>query len=151
MTAAANQHQSFEQVQAIVQPLLARAAKSQEKLRRLQSNISEVNLFRPIKAYHDLRAISRERDLLNLEVPEMIDQLSRVLFLTPDKTMGEALASCLDTIRLSAIINRLQIQWVEVDSGLQQAAAFAFAIFALYVSLLSIALTLVLGVIPLFA
>lgn len=63
----------------------------------------------------------------------------------PDRTMGDMLCSSYDTIRLSWRMTRLQTQWIELDNTLQQTTAFSFAIFAMYISLISLLATLVTG------
>jgi hypothetical protein len=78
------------------------------------------------------------------EFNSVVKELDWIIKNTPDRTMGETLGSCLDTIRLSTEISRSQSQWSETKSAIQQTGAFAFAIFSLYVSLISFFISLLL-------
>ena len=115
---------------------------------RVQLRLAQ-RYLRPMKAPRHLRELSSQRDELRTEVESIVEGLGKIVLITPDKTMAETLSSCLDTLRLSAELTRLQLHWSEVDSSLQQTGAFAFAVVALYVSLLSLFATVTLGVLAL--
>jgi len=140
---------SWEDLKSDVQRLLADSSLLQNRLRDAQSQVSGISIYRPLRAFRTLRDLSSERDELRAAAMSAIERLAKVVMTTPDKTMGETLTSCLDTIRFSAEIARLQAQSVELDGSMQQTGAFAFAVFALYVSLVSLFATVLLGVLSL--
>ena len=139
----------WEDLQKSVQDLLRQASRLQEQLEHIQSRVGELSIYRPLQAFRRLHDLSSEHNGLRVEVNDIVDGLAKIVMITPSKTMGETLSSCLDTMRLSAEMTRLQTKWIEVDSSVQQTGAFAFAVFALYVSLVSLFATLFLGVLPL--
>ncbi len=131
-----------------VSELLAKVNDVIFRLERIQIQLSQVSIYRPVQAFRKIKSMSDERDKLKNDVNACISALAITVMSTPAATMGQTLSSCLDTIRLSAEMTRLQTRWIEVDSSAQQTGAFAFAIFALYISIVSLCVTIFLGVLP---
>jgi hypothetical protein len=120
-----------------------------QKVEVIREKTTKINIFRPLRAYRALRELYGAREASSAEVRDVVRELGKLVLITPNKTMGETLLSCLDTMRLSAQMTQLHTQWIEEDSGLQQTAAFAFAILAIYVSIVSLLATLILGILSL--
>ena len=126
---------------------LVQSTNLQNLLIDIKVKVEEISIFRPLHSFIRLRKLTVESDKLNEEFNSIVNELTWIIKNTPDRTMGETLGSCLDTIRLSTEISRLQAQWAETKSSIQQTGAFAFAIFSLYVSLFSFVISLLLDLI----
>lgn len=135
---------TWETLQKKTAAALLNSTKLQNRLMDIKSNVEEISIFRPLFSFNRLKSLSVETDKLNKEFNSVVKELDWIIKNTPDRTMGETLGSCLDTIRLSTEISRSQSQWSETKSAIQQTGAFAFAIFSLYVSLISFFISLLL-------
>lgn len=121
------------------------------RLHGLQKRVESISIYRPLKAHRILKALRQDRVTLRAESKRIVDGLVRVVLITPDKNMGQTLTSCLDILRIAAEMTRLQSASAELEGFIQQTGAFAFAIFALDVALVSLLATVVLGVLSLVA
>lgn len=139
----------FEELQRHLAQLLTDASSIEARLTEAQYRVQRISIYRPLKAFRSLRGLSTERDGVRADARRVMDALGKVVMITPDRTTGQTLSSCLDTIRISAEISRVQAQSVELESSVQQTGAFAFAVFALYVSLVSLFATVLLGLLSL--
>jgi hypothetical protein len=140
---------TFEQLQEHLARLFADSSHTQVRLSEAQDRIKAINIYRPLKAYRALRDLAPERLGAREDAKRIVDGLAKVVMITPDKNMGQTLTSCLDTLRISAEMSHLQAVSVELESSMQQTGAFAFGVFALYVALVSLSATVLLGVLSL--
>jgi hypothetical protein len=137
---------SWENLQRSTQDYLARAVRLRSEIESIHLRVQKATIYRPLKTFQELRNLSSELNKFKAEFRGIIGGLGQIISAVPSSNMGEILASCLDTTRLSTEMMRLQMEWSEVESAAQQTGAFAFAVFALYVSLLSLLATLILGI-----
>ncbi len=136
----------WEVLQVRTQQSLKWALQLQNQLRDIQKQVSDICIYRPIKAYKMIKTLSFEVGKLEKEITNVVEELQKIIMLAPDNNMGNILSSCLDTIRLATKITHLQTQWGRVESSIQQTGAFSFAIFSLYISLISTFVSLILPI-----
>ena len=91
----------WEVLQVRTQQSLKWALQLQNQLRDIQKQVSDICIYRPIKAYKMIKTLSFEVGKLEKEITNVVEELQKIIMLAPDNNMGNILSSCLDTIRLA--------------------------------------------------
>ena len=135
----------FKQLAAHVRDLQKTSDQTHLQVGDLRRRASRINIFRPLRAMLSIRQLSHEQAKIEGSFHDLIQAFSLAIQASPSGNMGAILVSCLDVLRLSARQNRLENEWAALTSSLEQASAFAFAVFSLYVAAFSLACTVLLG------
>jgi hypothetical protein len=116
-----------------------------DRVLALERDATSVSIYRPIAAYCRLRELYRRRDELRPEVDRWLQSYARAVESLSFEKMGQVLVSTATMTVYSARTQRLRALWEDANRSLDQKGAFGLAILALYVSLASVVLTLLIG------
>jgi predicted MarR family transcription regulator len=120
-----------------------------EQLAHIRRSAEVVNIYRPLRAYWTLRCMSSEMDALKPQLDTWRADCTATVGNLDVTTMGKVVTAPVIMLALQMRVIDRQYEYNDICSRLNTLKAFAFGVFALYVSLSSLAVTLVLGTLSL--
>ena len=118
------------------------------KLARIRTVTENVNIYRPLKAWKILKGASIDMSSLKPQVDRWLSACALSLGQLDVTTMGNVVVAPVIMLSIHMRASDKLHEYSDLHSQLNTLKAFAFGVFALYVSLFSVFATLILGIMP---
>ena len=115
-----------------------------EQLSQLVGLVTDINVARPIHAFGKVQDARKAMMTLRPRVEEIVLHYEKIMDGQKPVTMGDVMGTMPELISLAHRVGSLRTLLLETSSTLDQKAAFSVAFLALYVSILSVILSIIL-------
>lgn len=116
-----------------------------EQLSRLVAQVTDINVARPMLAYGKVHELRKQMIALRPRAEEIVLGYEKIMDEQKIATMRDVMGTMPILTSLAHRVGSLRMLLLETSSTLDQKAAFSLAFFALYISISSVILSLILA------